>query len=79
MAILYKNPRIATLIHKQTPYRGEWVIYQYQDHHYGARHEVEQFHGERKVVESLKLKSLAEAQAFSIYLSSHGWSRVWQP
>lgn len=79
MATLYKNPRIATLIHKQTPYRGEWVIYQYHDQNYGACHEVVQSHGERKVVESLKLKSLAEAQAFSIYLSSHGWSRLWQP
>ena len=79
MATLYKNPRIATLIHKQTPYRGEWVIYQYHDHNYGACHEVEQSHGERKVVENLKLKSLAEAQAFSIYLGSHGWSRLWQP
>ena len=79
MATLYKKPRIATLIHKQTPYRGEWVIYQYHDHNYGACHEVEQSHGERKVVETLKLKSLAEAQAFSIYLGSHGWSRLWQP
>ena len=79
MATLYKNPRIATLIHKQTPYRGEWVIYQYHDHNYGACHEVEQSHGERKVVETLKLKSLAEAQAFSIYLGSHGWGRLWQP
>ena len=79
MATLYKNPRIATLIHKQTPYRGEWVIYQYHYHNYGACHEVEQSHGERKVVETLKLKSLAEAQAFYIYLGSHGWSRLWQP
>jgi hypothetical protein len=79
MATLYKNRRIATLIHKQTPYRGEWLIYQYHDHNYRACHEVEQSHGERKVVETLKLKSLAEAQAFSIYLGSHGWSRLWQP
>jgi len=75
----YQNPRIAKLIHKKTPYRGEWVIYHDQDRNYGACHEVEQSHGERKVVESIKLQSLAEAQAFSIYLSSHGWSRVLQP
>lgn len=49
MATLYKKPRIATLIHKQTPYRGEWVIYQYRNHNYGTCHELEQSHGERKV------------------------------
>jgi len=54
------KPQIATLIHKQTPDRGEWVIDQDQDHNNGACHEVEQSRGERKVVEVLKRESLAE-------------------
>lgn len=78
MTTLYRNPRIATLVHRQTPYRGQWVIYQDSEHHYQACHEVEQFHGKRKIVESLMLDSLAEAQTFSTYLSSYGWTCVWQ-
>ncbi len=78
MATLYRNPRIATLVHKQTPYRGQWIIYHDPDHQYQACHEVEQQHGERRIVESLTLRSLAEAQAFSGYLISYGWSRLWQ-
>lgn len=34
--------------------------------------------GERKVIERVNLNSLAEAQALSVDLSSHGWSRQWQ-
>lgn len=78
MAMLYRNPRIATLVHKQTPYRGQWIIYHDTDHQYQACHEVEQQHGEWRIVESLTLKSLVEAQAFSINLRSYGWSRLWQ-
>lgn len=78
MATLYRNPRIATLVNKQTPYRGQWIIYHNPDHHYQACHEVEQSQGEWKVVESIKLLSLTEAQAFSTYLRSYGRSRQWQ-
>ena len=78
MATPCRDPRIATLVHKQTPYRGRWIIYHDTDHQYQACHEVEQQHGERRIIESLKLRSLAEAQAFSVYLSSYGWSRLWQ-
>lgn len=74
----YRTPRVATLIHQATPYRGEWVIIENADRHYIARHEVEQAHGERKVIELIPLESLSEAQAFTIYLSTHGWSRQWQ-
>lgn len=79
MALLYKDPAIATLIHKQTPYRGQWVIYQAANLLFKACHEVQQHNGERKVVEQVSLQSLADAQAFSIYLSSYGWSRVLAP
>ena len=79
MALLYKDPAIATLIHKQTPYRGKWVIYQAPDLLFNACHEVQQQNGDRKVVEQVSLQSLADAQAFSIYLSSYGWSRVGAP
>ena len=78
MAMLYKRPRIATLKHRETPYRGEWVIYQYANHEYTACHEVDQMKEGRKTVESVALKSLAEAQAFSGYLSGYGWSKVWE-
>jgi hypothetical protein len=78
MTTQYRTPRLATLIHQATPYRGEWIILQNADRQYTARHEVEQAHGERKVVELISLKSLSEAQAFSIYLSTHGWSQQWQ-
>ena len=79
MALLYKNPAIATLVHKDTPYRGQWVIYQDPNLLFSACHEVEQLNGDRKVVEEVALHSLADAQAFSTYLSSHGWSRVRKP
>jgi hypothetical protein len=79
MALLYKNPAIATLVHKDTPYRGQWVIDQVPNLLFLARHEVEQLNGDRKVVEEVVLHSLADAKAFSTYLSSHGWSRVRKP
>ena len=74
MTTQVRNPRLATMIHQATPYRGEWIIVQDADRHYIAKHEVKQAQGDRKLVERIPLKSLAEAQAFSIYLSSHGWS-----
>ena len=66
-------------MHKDTPYRGQWVIDQVPNLLFRARHEVEQLNGDRKVVEEVVLHSLADAQAFSTYLSSHGWSQVWKP
>jgi hypothetical protein len=77
MTTQVRNPRLATMIHQATPYRGEWIIVQDADRHYIAKHEVKQAQGDRKLVERIPLKSLAEAQAFSIYLSSHGWSHQW--
>ena len=77
MAPLTKIPPIATLIHKHTPYRGQWVIYQEPNLLFNACHEVQQQNGDCKVVEQVSLQSLADAQAFSTYLSSYGWSRVW--
>ena len=53
MALLYKNPAIATLVHKDTPYRGQWVIYQDPNLLFSACHEVEQLNGDRKVVEEV--------------------------
>ena len=79
MALLYKNPGIAKLVNKQAPYRGQWVIYHHPNHQYRACHEVEQMQGECKVVEHVQLNSLADAQAFSTYLSSYGWSRINTP
>ena len=79
MALLYKDPAIATLVHKQTPYRGQWVIYQAANLLFNACHEVQQQNGDCKVVEQISLQSLADAQAFSTYLSNYGWSRVWAP
>jgi hypothetical protein len=77
MTTQVRNPRLATMIHQATPYRGEWIIVQDADRHYIAKHEVKQAQGDRKLVERIPLNSLAEAQAFSIYLSSHGWSHQW--
>lgn len=77
MTTIYKNPRIATLVNKQAPYRGRWIIYQCQDLLYDACHEVEENHGSVKIVERLSLSSLADAQQFALYLSSYGWSRLW--
>ncbi|MFM7434822.1 MAG: hypothetical protein ACKO1Q_02325 [Vulcanococcus sp.] len=73
----YRRPRIATLKHRATPYRGEWVIYQAANHQYLACHEVIQLQGERKTVEQVSLASLADAQQFSGYLSTYGWSKDW--
>jgi hypothetical protein len=73
----YRRPRIATLKHRATPYRGEWVIYEAANHQYLACHEVVQQRGERKTVEQVSLPSLADAQTFSGYLSSYGWSKEW--
>ena len=78
MTTQYQNPLLATMVHQRTPYRGQWTIVKDTSHHYIARHEVEQPQGQRKLVEHISLQSLAEAEAFSIYLSSHGWSRQWQ-
>lgn len=72
-----RQSRIATLRHRATPYRGEWVIYQAPSYHYLACHEVVQMQGVRKTVEQVTLKSLAEAQSFSSYLTAHGWSKDW--
>jgi len=71
------TPKIATLQIRATPYRGEWIIYQYANREYIAVHEVPQLNGERKAVESVSLSTLSDAQTFSSYLSSHGWHRVW--
>ena len=75
MTTQYQNPLLATMVHQETPYRGQWSIVKETSLQYVARHEVEQPQGQRKLVEHLSLKSLAEAEAFSIYLCSHGWSR----
>ena len=77
MQSVYKNPKIATLKHRATPYRGEWIIYVSENCQYLACHEVEQARGVRKTVEQIALKSLAEAQSFSGYLGAYGWMRVW--
>lgn len=74
---VYLPPKIATLKHTSTPYRGEWIIYQFANREYKAIHEVPQQNGERKAVESVSLASIAEAQSFSGYLGSYGWQRVW--
>ncbi len=74
---IYLIPRIATLKNRATPYRGEWVIYQFANREYKAVHEVQQLNGERKDVESLSFSTLSDAQQFSGYLGSHGWQRVW--
>jgi hypothetical protein len=79
MALLYKSPAIATLVHKETPYRSQWVIDQVPDLFFSTCHEMEQLNGERKVVKKVALYSLAHARMFSTYLSSHGWSQVWKP
>ena len=73
----FQRPRIATLKHRATPYRGEWVIYQTANHQFLACHEVPQQRGERKTVEQVPLPSLADAQHFSGYLSAYGWSKDW--
>lgn len=62
---IYLTPKIATLQIRATPYRDEWIIYQYANQEYRAVHEVPQLNGERKAVESV-----------SSYLSSHGWQKV---
>lgn len=74
---IYKSRRIATLKHRATPYRGEWVIDAADNLEYIARHEVESSPGRRKTVETVALKSLAEAQTFSGYLGAYGWIKVW--
>jgi hypothetical protein len=74
---VYLTPKIATLQNRATPYRGEWVIYQFANREYKAVHEVPQLNGERKAVESISLSTLSDAQTFSGYLSSHGWQRIW--
>jgi len=76
MALLYKIPAMTRLMHKQMPYRGEWVINLRPDLLVHACHEVQQMNGDRKVVENLTLNSLADAQAFSAHLRSFGWSRI---
>lgn len=76
MDSIYRTPRLATLHHRATPYRGEWIIYQYANREYRAIHEVPQLNGERKAVESVSLSSLAHAQSFSGYLACHGWQRA---
>jgi hypothetical protein len=73
---IYLPPKIATLQHSATPYRGEWIIYQHANHEYKAVHEVPQLDGHRKAVESIALASLADAQSFSGYLGSYGWRRA---
>ncbi len=78
MTSINRTPRIATLVNKQAPYRGRWIISQSPDLAYDASHEVEQNHGSVKVVEQLSLRSLADAQQFTAYLSSYGWSRLWE-
>lgn len=77
MCSAYKTPKIATLQHRATPYRGEWVIYAAENLEYVARHEVLEPRGERKIVESIALRSLAEAQTFTGYLGAYGWVKVW--
>lgn len=73
---IYLTPKIATLKNRATPYRGEWIIYQYANREYRAIHEVPQLNGERKAGESVSLSTLSDAQTFSSYLSSHGWQKV---
>ena len=77
MHSIYQHPRIATLKHRATPYRGEWVIDAADNLDYVAHHEVEESQGTRKTVESVPLKSLAEAQTFSGHLGAYGWVKVW--
>ena len=73
---IYLAPKIATLQIRATPYRGEWIIYQYAHREYRAVHEVPHLNGERKAVESVSLSTLCDVQTFSSYLSSHGWQKV---
>lgn len=73
---IYLTPKIATLKNRATPYRGEWIIYQYANREYRAIHEVPQLNGERKAGDSVSLSTLSDAQTFSSYLSSHGWQKV---
>jgi hypothetical protein len=74
MTTQYQNPLLTIMVHQETPYRGQWIIVKDTSLQYIDRHEVEQHQGERKLVERISLKSLAEAEAFSTYLCSHGWS-----
>lgn len=74
---VFLTPKIATLQNRATPYRGEWIIYQFASREYKAVHEVPQLNGERKVVESISLSTLSDAQILSGYLSSRGWQRIW--
>lgn len=74
---IYMTPKIATLQIHATPYRGEWIIYQYANREYKAVHEVPQLNGERKGVESVSLSTLSNVRTFSSYLSSHGWHMDW--
>ena len=78
MDTIYRTPKIATLQHRCTPYRGEWIIYQFANDGYKAVHEVPQQNGERKAVESISLASLADAQSFTGFLGSRGWHRIWE-
>ena len=77
MNTIDKQPKVATLQHRATPYRGEWVIDAAADHHYTACHEVEQLKGDHKIVERFTFRPLSEAQTFSGDLRSHGWSKIW--
>lgn len=78
MNTLYKTPKLVTHKHNASPYRGEWVIYNFENNAYLACHEVRQLCGEKKTVETVTLKSLADAQEFSIYLGAYGWQKVWE-
>ena len=78
MATSYGNPRIASLKHRSTPYRGEWNIHaSHMQNSFTALHEVMQADGRPKVVEKIHLQSLTQAQTFTSYLISHGWQRTW--
>ncbi len=77
MESVYRTPKLAILQNPSAPYRGEWVIYHYANREYTAVHEVQQLEGVKKTVESISLKSLADAQSFFGYLSSRGWIKTW--
>jgi len=75
MRTLFKSPKIVTLRHPTTPYRGEWVIYQSSHSEYTACHEIIKEHGNRSTIETFHLRSLAEVNEFSYRLCSYGWSK----
>jgi hypothetical protein len=78
MDVSHRNPKIANLKHRSTPYRGEWTIHasSIRDS-FTAIHEVTQADGKLKVVEQICLQSLSQAQTFTSYLISHGWQHTW--